>query len=93
MLLGALTKGMDSVDLLSPRPNARFLKQSFDNLCENVRSMRSEGWYSGVHGGGFDTWNGNSGRDYHKCNLSTALHSITDVAAAQVEGLSLMGDL
>ncbi|KAF2621340.1 hypothetical protein BU25DRAFT_483175 [Macroventuria anomochaeta] len=76
MLLSALTKEVDSWDLISPRLKRPCLGQTFDALCVKARSMESE---TRVHGG----------YSPHSCNVSTAVNSIVDLAVASVAGLGL----
>jgi hypothetical protein len=76
ILLGALTKEMDSLDLISPRFKRPCLGQTFDALCVKARSMESETWYR-------------SGYSPHSCIVSTAVNSIVDLAVASVAGLGL----
>ena len=76
MLLGALTKEMDSAHFLVPRPEIPYMGQSFDAICDAARTMKSETWY-------------HSSYAQHHCNLSTAVFSIVDSAIAGVEGLRL----
>jgi hypothetical protein len=80
MLLGTLTKEMDSANLLSPRPNIPFFGQSFDAICDKVRLMKSKTWF-------------HSSYNQHECNASTAVNSIVDLAVAGMEGLGLRESL
>ena len=80
MLLGALTKQMDLLDLFSPRLRRPYLGQTFDVFYATVGSMKSEAWYhSGYSHSGYS----------HSCNMGTAVKSIVDAAVAKVAGLSL----
>jgi hypothetical protein len=74
MLLGALTKEMDSAKFLSPRPRIPFFGQSLDAICDKVRLMESEIWFHSTY-------------NQHGCNISTALNSIVDLAVADIGGL------
>lgn len=75
VLLGALTKQMNLLDLFSPRLRRPYLGQTFDVFYATVGSMKSEKWYHS---------------DYsHSCNMRTAVKSIVDAAVAKVAGLSL----
>jgi hypothetical protein len=76
MLLGALTKEMDSANLKSPWFITPFSGQSIDALCAKARSMESETWFHNVY-------------DSHECNVRTAVKSIVDSAVASIGGLGL----
>lgn len=79
MLLGALTKEMDSANLES-RLITPFPGQSFDALCVKVRSMESETWFHSIY-------------SPHEYNVRTAVESIVDSAVVSVEGLGLRDKL
>jgi hypothetical protein len=68
MLLGALTKEMDSANFIDPRPSAPFFGQSFGTICDKVFLMKSERWCHNNY-------------DWHSCNASTAMKDI--VASAK----------
>lgn len=74
--MGALTKRMDSLDLISPQSDTAFLGQTFDALCVKARSIESETWF-------------HSHYSPHSCNLETAVGSIIDLAVTMVAGLDL----
>lgn len=76
MLLGALTKEMDSANLDSPWLWKPFYRQSFDALCVKVRSMKSGTWF-------------HSSYSPHECNIRTAVESIVESAVVSVEGMDL----
>jgi hypothetical protein len=76
-LLGALSKGMDAMGLLYPRPEVPFEHVSFNKLCDDVQNMHSPSWreyYSkGAHG----------------CTLNTAMTALITDASAAVTGLDI----
>jgi hypothetical protein len=76
MLLGALTKEMDSANLSSPWLRKPFYGQSFDALCVEVRSMKPETWFHSSYGP-------------HECNIRTAVESIVESAVVSVGGMGL----
>lgn len=76
MLLGALMKQMNSLDLMSQRLESPCLGQTFNALCAKASSIESETWFHG-------------GYAAHSCLLSTAVGSIVDLAVARVAGLDL----
>jgi hypothetical protein len=76
MLLGALTKEMESANLNSPWLWKPFYGQSFDALCGKIRSMKSETWF-------------HSSYSPHECNIRTAVESIVESAVVSVGGIGL----
>jgi hypothetical protein len=83
MLLGALTKGMDSIGLTSPQPEHPFSGQSVHALCEKIRSINTEQCHPSSYRSGFGVVN--------HCDLSTALKAATDLSKVDVKGLNLDG--
>jgi hypothetical protein len=83
MLLGALTKGMDSIGLSSPQPEHSFSGQSIRALCENIRSIKTEQCHPSSYRSGYGVVN--------HCDLSTALKVATDLSNVDVKGLNLTG--
>jgi hypothetical protein len=76
MLLGALTKQMESTHFLSPDLRVPYFGQSFDAICDAARTIQSEVWLE-------------SSYVQHGCSLSTAVVPIVDSVVASVEGLDL----
>jgi hypothetical protein len=76
MLLGALTKEMDSMNFMAPRRSPPFFGHSFDAIYDMVCLMKSETWY-------------HSNYDRHSCNVSTAMKDIVASAKDSVNGLDL----
>jgi hypothetical protein len=76
MLLGALMKEMESVNLNSLWFWKPIYGQSFDALCVKVRSMKSETWF-------------HSSYSRHECTLETAVASIVESAVVSVGGIGL----
>lgn len=76
MLLGALTKQIDSSNLDIPQLERPYSRRTFDNLCATVVSMKSETW---LHGHYTD----------HDCNITTAVKLIVKTAIAKIAGLDL----
>jgi hypothetical protein len=83
MLLGALTKGMDSIGLSSPQPENSFPGQGIHALCEKIRSIKTEQCHPGSYRSGYG--------GVSQCDLSTALKAATDLSNVNVRGLSLAG--
>ena len=86
MLLGALTKEMNSNGLLFPRPTFPLLGHSFAETMETVLNFRSPGWCNRA--------NRNSGyKSYcreHTCNLATAIDSRVVELSSRLKGLELI---
>jgi hypothetical protein len=76
MLIGALTKEMDSMNFMVPRPSAPFFGQSFDSICGIACLTKSETWYR-------------SDYDRHSCNVRTAMKDIVASAIDSVNRLDL----
>ncbi|UPX16917.1 uncharacterized protein EKO05_0007298 [Ascochyta rabiei] len=83
LLLGALTKELDSWSLLSPRPEPPFLDLSFSSICTKIRGVKSLTCFAKINMNG---WFYGSG---HSCELRTAVVAIVEKAASGVVGLSL----
>jgi hypothetical protein len=85
-LLGALTKGMDSLKLLTPRPEVPFECLSFKGLCKNIRTMKSPAWLS--NNSGHDEYGGFGSRHpkTHPCTLKTAIDELVEAASATIVG-------
>jgi hypothetical protein len=83
MLLGALTKGMDSIGLTLPQPEHPFSGQGIHALCEKIRSIKTEQCHPSNYRSGFGVVN--------HCDLSTALKAATDLSKVDVKGLGLAG--
>lgn len=64
-LLGALTKGMDSLRLLSPRPEVPFSGLSLLHLCGKIRALESPEWVN---------YTRSRYRESHGCTL----HEVTE---------------
>jgi len=79
MLLGALMKQMDALDLMSQRLESPYLGQTFDALCAKALSIQSERWFHDAYSAHVCSWS----------TLSTAVKSIVDVAVARAAGLDL----
>jgi hypothetical protein len=79
MLLGALSKGMDSMGLSKPwlrGPQPVFGGLNFSAICEKVRLIKSDPWYSNHY-------------DVHRCNVKSIANFIVDSAIAGAGGLAL----
>ncbi len=76
MLLGALTKEMHRVKLMSPRPEIPFSGHSLDSICVRIRSMKSELWWHNAY-------------DQHECNISSMSDSIVEWTLAMAKGLNM----
>jgi hypothetical protein len=82
-MLGALTKGMDSIGLTSPQPEHPFSGQGIHTLCEKIRSINTEQCHPDSYLSGFGVVN--------HCDLSSALKAATDLSKVDVKGLDLAG--
>jgi hypothetical protein len=76
MLLGALTKGMATANVFSPRPEVPFDGQSFCGICTLIKAIDTPMWYHSYH-------------EQHSCNLVTTVKSMVDAVVSNTEGLSL----
>src|SRR5262245_23173728 len=76
ILYGALTKGMDSLQLLEPYPAAPFSGISFEVLCLKACNIRSPRWSDprGMYGYGNE----------HPCYLN---RKVADIAAKVMNGI------
>jgi len=92
MLLGALTKGVDSVNMLLPRPEVPFSGYNFEDLCNQLRRVQSPQWYDGPC-----TYSQNYNYNYgpqhtiqqqHGCTLTGFVNSIITAAEIHTKGLS-----
>jgi hypothetical protein len=77
-LLGALTKEMDRMELLSPRPEVPFAKLSFEGIWEKLKSTQSPAWSPEL-----DCY------DYHDCNLKNIVVEMVTAANVEFTGLDL----
>jgi hypothetical protein len=76
-LLGALTKEMDAMGLLKPRPEVPFQGLSFQGVCGKLQAMRDLPWYS-------------DRRSYHPCTLQIAVNPIIQEASVGLQGLDIV---
>jgi hypothetical protein len=74
-MLGALTKEMDGIHLLSPRPEVPFPNLRFHDVCDNVMATKSPTW--------------SHGNLNHPCNLNTRVRLMVIKVASAVKGLNL----
>ena len=96
MLLGALAKGVDSVNMLLPRPEVPFSGYNFEELCNQLRGVQTPLWYDGPCTY-INDYNYNYGRQHtqhtpqqqHGCTLTETVNSIITAAEIHIKGLSL----
>ena len=95
MLLGALSKSVDSVNMLLPRPEVPFSGYNFEDLCNQLHGVQSPQWYDGPC-----TYTNNNNYNYnygvqhpqqqqHGCTLTASVNSIVTAAEVHIRGLSL----
>ncbi|KAH7357590.1 hypothetical protein BKA66DRAFT_552777 [Pyrenochaeta sp. MPI-SDFR-AT-0127] len=82
ILLGALTREMDRLSLLMPRPRAPFLNLSFDDVCEKILTIKSPEWY--IHGS-----SSHYGHGRHSCTLDEAINAVVSRAGETVAGVNI----
>ncbi|USP81652.1 hypothetical protein yc1106_08926 [Curvularia clavata] len=89
---GALTKGMDSLSLLDPYPQAPLPGLSVEDICTKVRNIKAPKWIpirnTGGHIGIQATFPSKSYPE-HSCLLSDELVSIVDGVLNTITGLQL----
>jgi hypothetical protein len=81
MLLGALTKGMKRLDMLSPRPIPPFDGISLEAICKQIKLMKSPTCHTQrPH---------SSAREEHICSLQGTLFPDIDAVLNHTKGLVL----
>lgn len=81
MLLGALTKGMKRLDMLSPRPAPPFDGISLEAICKQIKLMKSPTCHTQrAH---------SSAQDNHVCSLQGTLFPDIDGVLSHTKGLLL----
>jgi hypothetical protein len=75
MLLGALTKGMATISVLSLRPEVPFDGQTFYG-CTLIKAIVSPEWYHKYN-------------ESHECSLVTTVKMMVDAVMSSTEGLGL----
>jgi hypothetical protein len=75
-------KELDSMELLSPRPEIPFTGLSFSGLCNKLKPIKSPTWST------YDPYGYNS-RAQHSCDLNNTVTKIVVDAAAAVGGLNI----
>jgi len=81
MQLGMLTKELNRMSLLSPRPKAPFAQLSFKGVCNLVGTIQSSSWTNKHQANHF-----NAGQS---CNLKNTVTIPVTNAVAAVKGLNL----
>lgn len=76
MLLGALTRGAATANVLFPRPEVPFDGRSFHVMYNSIKAITSPIWF-------------HSYNSQHTCSLGTTVISMVDAVVLNVEGLSL----
>jgi len=66
MLLGALTKQMNNMGILTPKPVAPFSGFSLEELQNSIKSIRTPKWCFKNH-------------SEHPCSLDSVIHEVSDV--------------
>ncbi|KAF1960015.1 hypothetical protein CC80DRAFT_438439 [Byssothecium circinans] len=82
VLLGALTKEMDRMGYLSPRPEVPFNGLSFERLCTEVGEMRTPIWH-------YKPANRCSDYYSHSCSFSGKIQSSIEMITGKGVGLDL----
>ncbi|KAF2796488.1 hypothetical protein K505DRAFT_300197 [Melanomma pulvis-pyrius CBS 109.77] len=77
MLLGALTKEMDSANILLPQPEVPFFGLSFDGICGKMGSLQSMEWSPDYRASS------------HACDLQEKVQIMIGNVLGGTEGLSL----
>jgi hypothetical protein len=86
VLLGALTRELDRLELLSPRPQKPFSFLSYNLLCDSMKTIQSPIW---IYRGHAQLLGGPRPTLAHKCSLQAVVAGIVNDAAATVTGLDL----
>ncbi|KAE8137795.1 hypothetical protein BDV38DRAFT_246226 [Aspergillus pseudotamarii] len=77
MLLGALTKQMSQMQILSPRPKSEYPGMSFIGLASECRKMEYPQWY------------GQRSKRAHSCGLSSSLAPLLESLESSLTGLDI----
>ena len=80
-LLGALTRELDRLGLLSPRPEVPFHGLSFEDICVKARKVQSPSWKSSAYSDYYGSM--------HTCNLTAIVEGEIVAIATTIEGLIL----
>ncbi|KAF2846102.1 hypothetical protein T440DRAFT_558419 [Plenodomus tracheiphilus IPT5] len=86
LLLGTLTREMDSLAILTPCPENPFSALSVDSVCEKIEGIQSPEWVSYSEGVSHRR------RNYmqkHPCSLTPAIESLKSDVTATVVGLDI----
>jgi hypothetical protein len=81
MLLGALTKELDRISCLDPRPEVPFQQLSFEELCANVLKITTPTWSLGNQNGYY--------YQHHGCSFDTTVKDEVKKISNKLAGLNL----
>jgi hypothetical protein len=84
MLLGALTRELDRLRLLSPSPTKPFLLLSYNHICDRLKTIQSPIWeHKSVN------LSGDPVVCAHNCSLQTIVSGVVSADTATLIGLDL----
>jgi hypothetical protein len=93
MMPGALTRELDRMTLLSPRPEVPFAERSFSGLCDTFKRIKSPQWSEYKSNSAdlnhYKYGSPHSGRTLHVYNFEKTVEGIVATAYVAVVGLDL----
>ncbi|EER28073.1 hypothetical protein CPC735_034090 [Coccidioides posadasii C735 delta SOWgp] len=78
MMLGALTRALSMMHLLSPRPSRPFSRLNLRDMLDGLAKIYSPKWYLKYHG-----------REAHKCSLESIIQPTLNSVTESITGLEL----